>query len=551
MVNKIIKLKSLCRFTRDVMYKWFYFAVCMLMTTRPSKGSSHGIFMHTMPKNTVGIVGKSVILDCSLSSRSVDVQWYYSADEKNYEILTKNEQFKRKSFFKKIDVLYKASSDIYVYDLRVNSIQLRDAGFYSCILLLDNRTVVKTAHLSVINVFDCRAFLNGYKLSQMCVVETSGYTDYSFSWKCNRNAEGFRGYNKTIVMNLINQMIHVQIFTLGVELNIMIDRNYQACDLEGLAINQRPFKQIHVDVDIPFFEFVMSFYQTEVIFHYNITECTVEKNGRLKLDHYYKFPNNYPKKHQINFPQALNTKFICSLKNAFVSRPMLYSSSPTTEEPLKLYASCDVKNGYKCLGFFIPYTEEDTNFLNVPKDLYNKLCDHQRDVIVCLDQIQPCFMTKKLKGLIEAYKYFCNSDFMLIRQNSVPSLKSEHCLEHYPQTMARLKRKNTMDMKFFDTTHRRAPPLHKAFCSYLSALSKSYCIEHILAQKVNLALSEWYREFFTVLKQTHENGIFSFREDLAEKHSFLIDCAGPFPTHKEEKECHFAAKCASALGLIS
>lgn len=525
----------------------FHVSFFLLNAFQPSK--SDGIFMLSMPRNTVGIVGKSVILECSLSSKYVDVQWFYSADENNYEILSKNEQYKRKKFFKKIDVLYRASSDVYAYDLRINNIQLQDSGFYSCLLSLENRSIVKTAHMSVIKIEKCKAYVVGYKLSHVCEIHTAGSTEFSFSWKCDRTAEGFRSFNKSMVWNMLNQLIHVQVFNIGVQLDVMIDRTLHACDFETVAINLKPFKDKHVDVKVPFFEFVLSFYQSEItLLLDNIPNCLLEDDGELKLEYYYQFLTNYAKKHRLIVPRIPNEKFTCSLAQMFIKKPLLIASTPRAS-PSKLYARCDLKNGMKCLGFFIPYINEETNFVNVNRDNYHKLCDHQRDVSVCLDRIQPCFMTKNLKGLIEAYKFFCTSDYLLLQSSgNSKTIDPDKCFEHYPQIMTRLKINAHTQMKFFDSSPIRAPVLHKAFCSYLAGLAKSYCIEHLLASRSSLPMSEWYHAFFQILKQITDHGLFAFKESLAENHQYLIDCKGPFKSDKETKECRYATECAPVLG---
>ena len=521
-----------------------FFLLCLVF--RMSK--NHEIFMYSVPVNTVGVVGKSVVLECSLSHGSVDVQWFYSMDGRNNEILTKNIQYKRKKFFKKVDVLFNATSDLYIYNLRVNDIKLEDSGFYSCLLSYANRTIIKTAQLSVINVYECKSYVLGYKLTHMCIIETTGNTDYSFSWKCDREAESFKSQNQTAVWNLINKLVPVQLFTIGVELNIMVERTIRVCDFEAIVIHQKPSKEQHVDHSIPFFEMILGFQQFGVAIKLDgITDCILEADGEMKFDHYFIFFNTYNAKNNF-IPTMRPDKYICSLDNMFISKPFKEQTTQPPQPPSNLYARCDMKNGLKCLGFFVPYISKETNFVDVDVSLYKKLCANQRDVIVCIDSIQPCFMTKNLKGLMEAYRYFCSSDYALLRpEEPKQPVDPAKCFEHYPQIMTRLLQNAHVKIEHFLEPPARTPVLHKAFCSYLSELANSYCIEHLIATRSSLAMSDWFQEFYMLLKQVQDNNLFSFKEELVVNHLYLLDCKGSFRSDKEAFECKQAHTCAPIL----
>ena len=165
------------------------------------------------------------------------------------------------------------------------------------------------------------------------------------------------------------------------------------CFLEISSINNDGQDVSYRDHDVPYFHgnvFLVSelpYIESELV-----ETCLIESSGLLRVSDVISFDETYSKRHKLVEPVITLQRHVCML--------------PMTTAPLatislhegQMLINCEDLNGLECLQGYTRLVVMGTYLPRISSDVQMRLCALMDDVEACVTKIEPCAMSKKMKG---------------------------------------------------------------------------------------------------------------------------------------------------------
>ena len=537
-----------------MLYK-FLFKYFILVLTLQSKLSSKAV-LTIKPRNTVGLVGQQVILECAVNSLINTVDWFYRSTSRSAIHLTRNHEKKRMSVVNKVEVIFNDKDRNYItYNLKILNLTVEDAGFYSCYVTLSFKNKKRqgaSASLSIFRLDSCLSYFNNIILSHTCNLQITGATRYYYLWQCKQPGEGTLAVRKQKGKNL--GKLPMDIFYLIVSHKA----NYTNFDsLSTCSLRIKPRKTLAKDIinndqRQPHFDTYVFFISTIGSTTLQEEVCIRDKNGYLPLHTIVRYTFSYLNFHNLSLEDynkfSSKRNYSCLINDVSLGRA-IFTTNPPKVFDMYGSMSCEDKGVSKCYTNFTKFINKNYFFVDVQFDEYDLLCSRFENAGVCIEYFQPCRITPTMKGIIDSYEFLCSTDYKSFYQIPVNPFDFNTCREHYPQAMANIYNRAGSFYKSGFSSDAFNHMLVDSFCERLTISSTLFCVEHILASNTNLELARWYLKFVSHLKQFRIFEYFPHNQVYYNTSRFFRSCAD-FTKDVSRIECLRVDKCFSPLSLL-
>ena len=509
------------------------------------------------PANSVGIVGKHVILQCSVNSLTDTVDWFYRSSAKKSVHLTRNSDKIHLRFRQKVKVLYDDSDRNYIaYYLNVFNLTMEDAGHYSCFVISgfqQRQRLGVTVDLSIFFFDSCLSYLNYNHLQHFCNFQIAGITRYYFTWYCRQASNNTLSVKKHKGVNLNGTPIQMYFLVLSTTVNYTNMAELETCSLGVTVRRLVPVDIEDVDDTLPEFKFGLYFISTMVaVTHKHLTKksCIRDKNGFMPLEAVQQLSDTYETLHKLPIQKPEN---IGNMKNysCVINSVPLQRVIPTTRSAFDIYnsVSCQSKGVFQCYDNFTNHIDSKTFFIDLGFEEYKMLCENLKVVESCVEAYKPCKESPEMRGTMDSYRFLCSTDYTSYYQIPVNTLDFKLCDEHYPQSMANIYNRAGTFYKL--TPNGEANEfLLSMFCERLDVSSLLFCVEHILASSASIELGRWYLKFVSHLKQYRIYEFFPHYAKHFNQSKFFKGCSDFTYREISRAECTQISKCFPPLTLL-
>ena len=498
------------------------------------------------PRNTYGVANKQIILGCSVDDYQDRVDWFYKGVDNKVEHLSRNTELKSYLTYKnKMNILYNDEEKNSIkFSLLIVDIQLEDTGVYSCAASNEEGRELYSAFVSVINVQKCEVFYMNRTLAIRCQLEVTGDVEFVTNWRCpvTQKSTGYKERNGTI-KNRLYELIPIRDILVGVSVEYSPDAVIKVCSLEIMSIKYNGPRIDDIDHKTPFFEGIIHLKPES---SFEGMHCAMEKYLITNLIPILILDRSYNERNGLPIQNYSGNYYECVIPNKVIKQFFMGN-----EFEQKKYASCEETGGLVCIKNFTILLNMFPGLVDIPAIEHNRLCRTKKDVSKCLQLIQPCSESKKLRGLVTSFYFLCNSKFVSMTKNQVNYVDKKLCSQHYPQTMGNLHIKSKYIIGSKNNNDDDDSVVTDSFCRTLNFFKKLFCVEHLIAANGNFELSQWYLKFMTHKNQIDISRFYEkpFKKSF-QKNFLIAECHSDSLDYITESDCVLAEKCLTLYGLI-